>query len=84
MKMAGKIRLSMSEQERFNLEQEILAKLKRICEPPSNYPFDPEKVMEVEKEVMERKIHDGEYPYDIAKEMCYSYLYKVRYHIIKG
>jgi hypothetical protein len=40
--------------------------------------------MEVEKEVMERKIHDGEYPYDIAKEMCYSYLYKVRYHIIKG
>ena len=41
------------------------------------------KVMEVEKEIMERKIQDGEYPYIIAKEMCYSYLYKVRYHIIK-
>ena len=37
----------MSEQERFNMEQDILTKLKRICEPPSHYPFDPEKVMEV-------------------------------------
>ena len=73
----------MTEQERFNTEQEILDKLKRICESPSRYPFDPEKVMEVEKEIMERKIQDGEYPYIIAKEMCYSYLYKVRYHIIK-
>lgn len=79
---AGMIKLS--EHERFVLEQEILTKLKRICEPPSHYPFDPEKVMEVEKEVMEQKIQDGEYPYNIAKEMCYSYLYKVRYHIVKG
>ena len=82
--MAGKIRLSMTEHERFVLEQEILDRLKCICSPPSHYPFDPEKVMKVEKEVMERKIQDGEYPFDIAKEMCYSYLYKVRYHIIKG
>ena len=74
----------MSEQERYNLEQDILADLKLICRPPSHYPFDPEKVMEVEKEVMEQKIQDGESPFDIAKEMCYSYLYKVRYHIVKG
>lgn len=74
----------MTEQERFNLEQDILADLKIICDPPSHYPFVPEKVMEVEKEVMEQKIQDGEYPFNIAKEMCYSYLYKVRYHIIKG
>ena len=80
--MAGMIKLS--EHERFVMEQDILADLKIICDPPSHYPFVPEKVMEVEKEVMEQKIQDGESPFDIAKYMCYSYLYKVRYHIIKG
>lgn len=74
----------MPEQKRLKLEQDILADLKIICDPPSHYPFDPEKVMETEKEVMEQKIQDGESPFDIAKYMCYSYLYKVRYHIVKG
>lgn len=74
----------MTKQERFNLEQDILADLKIICDPPSHYPFNSEKVMEVEWEIMEQKIQNGESPVDIAKYMCYSYLYKVRYHIIKG
>jgi hypothetical protein len=72
----------MTEHERFNTEQEILSNLKRICESPSHYPFDPEKVMEVEKEAMQEKIEAGLSPYNIAKEMCYRYLYKVRYHLI--
>lgn len=72
----------MTEQERFNTEQEILSKLKRICERPSHYPFDPEKVMEVEKEAMQEKIEAGLSPYNVAKEMCFRYLYKVRYHLI--